>query len=116
MGLLVYYKWKQQIPSRQMMLITACIATAMSFLMLIIASVVSAGLNATCDQFQRATGNSCETIFWNGFFADNPNVKYQKNLKTVSAAAGAGWVAFLCWSVFATFEWVTYRNEARRWW
>lgn len=115
-ALIAIHKWKRQVLSVTTKLGVACVASFMSFLMLVIASVVSAGINQTCRQFTVATGSSCAAIFSDGFFANDPNSRYVKNLSTVSAAAGAGWVAFLCWVVFAGFEWFSYRKEAQRWW
>jgi hypothetical protein len=114
-GVRGYFMYKQEEPSRTVLMALAAVATLWSFVMIIMASVITAGVDKTCTEF-RKSGKSCGAVFGEGFFADRTTNVYYKNINTVNAAVGASWVTFVFWVVYAAFEWYSYRHASLKWW
>lgn len=115
-GIVIYHKRKFMIPKRNVLLGMAALSSLMTLFMLIIASVVTAGLKQTCSQFISLTGVPCADVFADGFFANDATTRYSKNLGTVSAAIGAAWATLISWAILTVYQWIQWRNEAQRWW
>ncbi|KAJ3323245.1 hypothetical protein HDV06_002012 [Boothiomyces sp. JEL0866] len=110
----MYYLLRSEEPARNVILGLAIIATVWTFISLIMAIVVAAGVSQTCSQFEKA--GSCGSILAQGFFVDTMNQIYPKNLTTINAVVGAGWVDFILWGLYAGYEWYKYRNSSLKWW
>ncbi|KAL2920149.1 hypothetical protein HK105_200215 [Polyrhizophydium stewartii] len=107
---------KRQEPSTRVIFAFALVASFMAFLFLIMASIVTAGLNQTCSGIESADTRSCGAVFHDGFFAGDTNKLYPKNLNTVRAAVGAGWMVLISWGAIAGIEWYSYRQTSNKWW
>jgi hypothetical protein len=114
-GVRGYFMYKQEEPSRTVLLSLASVATFWAMIMIIMASILTAGVDKTCSEF-RKSGKSCGAVFGEGFFADTTKTIYYKNINTVNATVGASWVTFIFWVVYASFEWYSYRHASLKWW
>lgn len=95
-------------------MVYAIIATVWTFISLIMAIVVATGVSQTCSEFEKA--GTCDSILAQGFFVDTMNKIYPKNLTTIRAVVGAGWVNLILWGLYAGYEWYKYRNSSLKWW
>ncbi|EGF84095.1 expressed protein [Batrachochytrium dendrobatidis JAM81] len=112
-----WFVWKKEQPSKRVVYLFAMSASVMAFIFFITAAVVSAGLSQTCSQFSKVEQfRTCANVFSDGFFADTVAKLYSKNLTTISAAAGAGWMMCISWTALAIYDWVNYRVSANKWW
>jgi hypothetical protein len=57
------YKYKGQVVPSKTVLYYACIGSAMAFTTLVVASVISAGINASCYEFNRAGYKDCAFVY-----------------------------------------------------
>jgi hypothetical protein len=114
-GVRGYLLYKQEEPSRTLLLSLASVASLWAFIMIIMASILTAGVDKTCSEFRKST-KSCGVVFGEGFFADTTKTVYYKNINTVNATVGASWVTFIFWVVYASFEWYSYRHASLKWW
>ena len=112
-----WFVWKKEQPSKRVVYLFAMSASVMAFIFFITAAIVSAGLSQTCSQFSKVEQfRTCANVFSDGFFADTVAKLYSKNLTTISAAAGAGWMMCISWTALAIYDWVNYRVSANKWW
>ncbi|KAJ3057096.1 hypothetical protein HK097_000560 [Rhizophlyctis rosea] len=113
----IAYNLRAKLRASRIILTLAVVASIFTFVALIGASMTSVGLKQTCSQFESVSNTSCEAVFATGFFYDGKvGETYRRNLATVAAAAGAGWVMVLSWAVYAALEWYNYKHESERWW
>jgi hypothetical protein len=109
-----YYTLKQlEIPSRGYFMF-ALLSGFLALLMLIMSSIVAAGIRQTCREMEANASSSCSGIFNTGFFSNDPKTYYSKNLTTVNAAMGAGWVSMLSWILFGVFSY--FQSKSTSWW
>lgn len=114
-GTRFFFIYKNEEPSKNVLMFLAGTASIFSCIFLIMASIVTAGVNQTCEQF-RVSGKSCGAVFGAGFFANDMKTVYYKNINTVNAVVGASWVSLLFWLGYAAFEIRNYRNSSLKWW
>ena len=57
------YKYKGQVVPGKTVLYYACIGSAMAFTTLVVASVISAGINSTCYEFNRKGSKDCAYVY-----------------------------------------------------
>jgi hypothetical protein len=110
-----YFIYKKEEPSRNVIMGLAVTGTFWAFVSLIMASILSAGVAKTCSEFTKS-GKTCGAVFGEGFFADITSLIYYKNINTVNATVGAGWMTFVSWAVYGAFEWYSYRHSSLKWW
>lgn len=78
-----WYKWKNQVIPAKVVFYYACIASALAFTLLVVASVFSAGINATCYEFNRAGKPDCGFVY---------ETYLGVNFTTLKAAAGGKFI------------------------
>ncbi|KAJ2989946.1 hypothetical protein HDV02_004698, partial [Globomyces sp. JEL0801] len=113
-GTRFYFLYKKEEPSRTVLMVLASAASFWAFVSLIMGFVVSGGVAHTCEQFEKS-GKSCGAVFGEGFYANNKDVVYKKNINTINAATGSGWALVLFWIMYAAYEWHSYRHASLKW-
>jgi hypothetical protein len=119
LALVHYYFFKKEIsPNKNVLMGFLGISLVWTLVSLVIASIVTTGLNQTCREFEHNEQlRSCGAVFANGFFEGDPSKNGPgKNFNTVSSAAGAGWMVFLCWLGLSAYEYHVYRSATVQWW
>jgi hypothetical protein len=113
-----YYFFKKEIsPNKNVLMGFLGISLVWTLVSLVIASLVTTGLNQTCREFEHNEKlRSCGAVFANGFFDGHIVPGPGKNLNIVSSAAGAGWMVFLCWLGLSAYEYHVYRRATVQWW
>ena len=76
---IVRYKAKSQVIPTKVVFYCACISSAMAFMVLVVASIVSAGIKATCYEFSRFGRPDCAFVY---------DTYLGVNFNTLKAAAG----------------------------
>ncbi|KAJ3078008.1 hypothetical protein HK102_004802 [Quaeritorhiza haematococci] len=109
-GIALYLTAKDIQPTRKYTLIAFVVSAIMSLILFIGAIVATDGVAKTCSQIN-TSGAACSFIFQQGFFEKDNRTLYSKNLTTIIAAVGAGWVAFLSWIAFAFVEFRAWRRS-----
>ncbi|KAI8918543.1 hypothetical protein DFJ77DRAFT_455984 [Powellomyces hirtus] len=117
-GCALYFLVTGQARAKRVIQAFALVATMFVLVMLVAASVTTAGVNKTCTAIESgAADKSCENTFNKGFYAvDGSNELEAKNLGTVRAAVSAGWLLVLGWGGYAAAEWWNWRVASQRWW
>ena len=110
-----YFLYKSEEPSRNVILGLFVISVGWTLVSIIMAIILSMGISKTCQEFEKR-GRSCGAIFGDGFFVNEKNDVYHKNIDTVYASNGAGWVVCIFWAMYAAFEYTAYKSSSLRWW
>ncbi|KAI8894402.1 hypothetical protein BC833DRAFT_605023 [Globomyces pollinis-pini] len=114
-GIRFFFIYKKEEPSRNVVMALAGAAAVWTAISFIMAAIVSSGVGKTCSEFEKS-GKSCGAVFGEGFFANDINIIYKKNINTVNAAVGSGWTLVIFWGLYAAFEFYSYRNASLKWW
>ena len=110
-----YFLYRDQEPSRQVILSLFVITAVWTLVSIVMALILSLGISKTCQEFEKR-GRSCGAIFGDGFYVNDKGDVYRKNIDTVYASNGAGWVVCLFWGLYAAFEYTAYKSSSLRWW
>ncbi|KAJ3000592.1 hypothetical protein HKX48_003212 [Thoreauomyces humboldtii] len=119
-GFAMYFLLTNQPRAKRVIQSFALVGTLFTLVMLVGASLASAGLHKTCEALETASPDtsSCAAIFTRGFYSvqADKQVPEGKKLSTVDAAVTVGWLSVLSWGAYSAFEWYQWRVASQRWW
>ncbi|KAJ3039503.1 hypothetical protein HDV00_012183 [Rhizophlyctis rosea] len=85
----MFFLVSQKTRARRVIAVFAVLATFATFLFLLGTSVTTAGLKQTCNELETPNPSlKCSTIWDNGFFVNEQNNTYSKDLKTFVVLGG----------------------------
>jgi hypothetical protein len=113
------YKTDRQV-SRRSYYYIAITCVFISFIQLVMASIVSAGLSKTCSEFvKNDRGSSCSSVFNDGFFSVGTDGKFtghSKSFSSISSVQGANWVQVIFWGLTTFCVWAFWKESSDQWW
>ncbi|KAJ3158633.1 hypothetical protein HDU86_002596 [Geranomyces michiganensis] len=118
-GFALYFLLTAQARAKRVIQAFALVASMYTLVILVGASLATAGINRTCDAIETGTvEQNCDTTFRGGFYSvdGTSNGTQTKNLGTVRAAITASWLLVLGWGGYAAAEWWSWRVASQRWW